>query len=298
MTRPCLVLLALVLLLVPSAFAEEPAAKEEKPIPPLADEEMAKESLATFKTDFKARGFRGDEKLAMKEAAMRTLANTQHPLVADRLFKLTRSRDADIRTLAVLYLGYQRALPGYAGPLVVKAIEAHKTDEVIAMFGIDAIERLNYRGGVPLMRALMAHKDESVKKVAILYIGDAKEWRMLPDLLELMKELKIDKGWKTEGHEVRYDTGASGDHDQKMAEKIYNDKYGKGKGKAKSGGRRMRDMKPVLLQAMKDLTGHDFFMGASAREWAEENKEMVAKEQKVLNDVAAKQQAEAEALDD
>ena len=73
---------------------------------------------------------------------------------------------------------------------------------------------------------------------------------------------------------------------------------GKGKGKAKSGGRRMRDMKPVLLQAMKDLTGQDFFLGASARDWADENQEMVATEQKALNDVEAKQKADAEALDD
>ena len=294
-----LLCMALVLLLVPAfAFAEEPAAEEEDPIPPLVDEETAKEAIKTFKTDFKARGFKGDEKLAMKEAAMRTLCYVQHPLVADQLFKLTKNRDADIRTLAVLYLGYQRAIPGYAGPLVVKAIETHKTDDVFAMFGIDAIERLNFRGGVPLMRALMAHKDESVKKVAILYIGDAKEWRMLPDLLALMKELKIDKGWKTEGHEVRYDTGTAGDHDQKMAEKIYKEKYGKGKGKAKAGGRAMRDMKPVLLETMKNLTGKDFFQGASARDWAEENKEMVATEQKALNDLEVKQKADAEALDD
>ena len=291
--------LALVLLLVPAfAFAEEPAAEEKEPIPPLADEEIAKEVLKVFKTDFKARGYKGDEKLGMKEAAMRTLAATQHPLVADRLFKLTRDRDADIRTLAVLYLGYQRALPGYAGPLVVKAIEAQSSDPIFAMFGIEAIEQLEYRGGVDLMRALMAHKDEGVKKVAILYIGDAKEWRMLPDLLQLMKDLKIDKGWKTEGHEVRYDSGAAGDADQKKAEAIYKAKYGKSKGKAKSGGRAMRDMKPVLLETMKNLTGKDFFQGASARDWADENKELVTKEQKALTELEAKQKAEAEALDD
>ena len=148
------------------------------------------------------------------------------------------------------------------------------------------------------MRALMAHKDEGVKKVAILYIGDAQEWRMLEDLLKLMKELKIDKGWKTEGHEVRYDSGAAGDADQKKAEAIYRTKYGKAKGKARSGGRAMRDMKPVLLETMKNLTGQDFFLGASARDWADENKELVAKEQKALDEREAKQKAEAEALAD
>jgi hypothetical protein len=294
-----LLVLALVCLLAPAlVFAEEPAADDEDPIPPLADEAVAEEALAVFNRDFKARGYKGDEKLAMKEVAMRTLAGVQHPRVVDRLYRLTRDRDADIRTLAVLYLGYQRALPGYAGPLVVKAIKAQNSDAVFAMFGIEAIESLDYRGGVPLMRALMAHKDEGVKKVAILYIGDAHEWRMLEDLLKLMKELKIDKGWKTEGHEVRYDSGAAGDADQKKAEAIYKAKYGKAKGKAKSGGRAMRDMKPVLLETMKNLTGQDFFLGASARDWADENKELVAKEQKALDEREAKQKAEAEALTD
>lgn len=291
--------LALVALLVPVfAFAEEPADDEVEPIPPLADEAEAKEALGVFKVDFKARGFKGDEKLAMKEVAMRTLAHTQHPLVADRLYKLTRDRNADIRTLAILYLGYQRAIPGYAGPLVAKAIKTQNSDAVFAMFGVEAIENLDYRGGIDLMRALMAHKDEGVKKVAVLYIGDAQEWRMLPDLLALMKEMKIDKGWKTEGHEVRYDSGAAGDADQKKAEAIYKAKYGKGKGKAKSGGRAMRDMKPVLLETMKNLTGKDFFQGASAREWADENQELVTKEQKALDELEAKQKAEAKALDD
>ncbi len=298
MIRRILLPLALLFLLSPLlAVAEEPAV-EEDPIPPLADEAEAREALDVFKKDFKARGAKGDEKIAMKEVAMRMLARTQHPLVADRLYRLTRDRNADIRTLAMLYLGYQRALPGYVGPLVVKAIKTHNTDAVFAMFGIEAIERLDYRGGIDMIRALMAHKDEGVKKVAILFIGDAKEWRMIEDLLKLMKELKIDKGWKTEGHEVRYDTGASGDHDQKMAEKIYKAKYGKGKGKAKSGGRAMRDIKPVLLETMKNLTGQDFFQGASARDWADKNEGLIEKEQKTLNEVEAKQKAEAAALAD
>ena len=168
---------------------------------------------------------------------MRVLTRTQHPTIADRLFKLTKDRNPDIRTLALLYLGHQRAIPGYAGPLVVKALAMHNEDPIFAMFAVEAIATLDYRGAVDTVIKLMAHKDEGVGKVAILYIGDTVEWRMLEDLLKLMKELKIDQGWKTEGHEVRYDTGSSGDHDQKMAEKIYRAKYGNSAKKARSGGR-------------------------------------------------------------
>jgi hypothetical protein len=301
-----LVVLGLLFVVVPGAgpgivpggvcLAEE-ADDDAEPIPPLATEEEAEEALKAFKSDYRARGYRGDEKTAMREVAMRKLTRTQHPEVADQLFKLTKDRDPDIRTLALLYLGEQRAIPGYAGPLVVKALKAHASDAIYAMFAVEALENLDYRGAVDAVRGLLTHKDEGVRKVAILYIGDAKEWRMLEDLLKLMKEMKIDKGWKTEGHEVRYDTGTAGDHDQKMAEKIYRDKYGSSARKARSGGRAMRDMKPVLLEAMKNLTGVDFAMGSSAREWAEENEKDIEKNQKALDDVAKEQAAEAEALD-
>ena len=82
-----------------------------------------------------------------------------------------------------------------------------------------------------------------------------------------------------------------------MAEKIYREKYGNAAKKARSGGRAMRDMKPVLLEAMKNLTGVDFAMGQSAREWAETNDEQIKVDQKTLDDVEKKQVADAEALD-
>ncbi len=299
MPRRLLPLVLGLILVLPGVlcFAEDPAEEEEEPIVPIASDEEADEALKAFKKDFAARGFSGDDKTAMREVAMRKLTRTQHPKIADRLFKLTKDRNADIRTLALLYLGYQRAIPGYAGPLVVKALTMHAKDPVFAMFAVEALETLDYRGAVDTVRGLMAHKDEGVRKIAILYIGDAQEWRMIEDLLKLMKEMKIDKGWKTEGHEVRYDSGAAGDHDQKMAEKQYRQKYGKSGKKARGGGRAMRDLKPVLLEAMKNLTGVDFAMGESAKDWAEENQETVEKGQKALDEVAKEQDAEAEALE-
>ena len=127
------------------AEAGDEAAEEdaEEELPPLATEEEAKEALKVFKTDYRARGYRGDETTAMREVAMRKLARTQHPLVADRLAKLTRDRNPDIRTLALMYLGYQRAIPGYAGPLVVKAMKANRNDPVFVMFAVDAIQELS-----------------------------------------------------------------------------------------------------------------------------------------------------------
>ena len=115
MLRRLLPLTLGLLLVLPGVLAlAEDAAEEEEPIPPLATDEEAAEALRVFKSDYRARGLQGDDKTAMREVAMRKLARTQHPDIADRLFKLTKDRNADIRTLALLYLGLQRAIPGYA----------------------------------------------------------------------------------------------------------------------------------------------------------------------------------------
>jgi len=274
----------------------QPAAEAEAPIPKLVTDEEAKEALVVFKQEWKAKGYKGDVKIAARERAMRRLAKVQHPDVAERLFKLTTNRDEDIRTLAVMYLGWQRALPGLAGEYILKAVDKQSSDAVFVMFAVDAIKDLDYRAQVPLFRKLFRHKDDTVRKVVILTIGDMKEVRMLEDILKLAKELKIDKGWKEDGHEVRYDSGADGDHDQKMAEKKYKDKYG-GKGrKARSGGRAMRDLRPILLEALKRLTGQEFFGREDAEKWAEENAKDLEAKKKLLDDEAKAQEKQADEL--
>lgn len=296
MKRLPLVLLAL--LLVPilwpaAACAEEPAAETS---PPLATDEVAKAALKDFKEAYKAKGYKGDEKTAMRDRAMRRLAEVQHPDVADALFKLTRDRNADIRTLAVMYLGELRALPGYAGRFVVKVMDKQAEDPVILMFGIEALANLNYRGALPKLRELLRHEDEGVRKVVILTIGDMQELRMFEDLLALAKELKIDQGWKTDGHEVRYDSGAAGDGDQKMAEKIYKERYGNAR-KGRSAARAMRDFRPVLLEAMKRLTGEEFFGREQAETWAKENEVTITADKKALDELALTQDRQAADLE-
>lgn len=297
MLRSLALPLALLLALALPAFAEEPPAAEEDPIPPMASDEEAEAALDLFKTEWRAKGFKGDEKKAMRELAMRKLAETQHPDVTEELYDLTRDRDPDLRTLAVMYLGRQRALPGLAGEYVLKAIDKNSSDAVYVMFGVEAISELDYRVQLELFRELLRHKDDMVRKVVILTIGDMKEVRLLEDLLKLAKELKIDKGWKEEGHEVRYDTGAAGDHDQKMAEKIYKEKYGNKARRARSSGRAMRDLRPILLEAMKRLTGQEFSGREDAEAWAEENAEMLTEHAKALETQAEQQKEQADELD-
>lgn len=251
--------------------------------PALASDAEADAALDAFKEAWKAPGTRGDERTAVRELAMRRLAKVQHAKVVERLSRLTRDRDLDIRTLAVMYLGEQKALPGAAGREVVKALNANLKDPVYVMFAIEAIGDLGYRGALKEMRALLAHKDDGVQKVALLAVGDTEEMRLLEDLLQRMKELKIDSGVSWEGGEVHYDTGAAGTHDQEMAEKLYHEKYGSNARQGRSAGRAMRDMRPILLEALKRLTGKEFLTTKQARAWAEENAEAIRERQEALD---------------
>jgi hypothetical protein len=294
--KPLLAAGLLAALLAPAlARAEGPAAGPAGP-PPLATEEAAKAALEAFKEAWKARGARGDERTALREMAMRRLSEVQHPLVADRLFKLTTDRDEDVKALAVMYLGEQKGLPGYAGPLVVKALEANTKDPVFVMFAIEAIETLDYRGATDTFAKLLKHPDAGVQKVALLAIGDMGELRLLDEVLNLMKDLKIDGGVSWEGGEVHYDTGAAGTHDQEMAEKIYKETYGNNERAGRKAGRAMRDMKPVVLEAMKRLSGQEFVSTGQAREWRAQNAEPIQKAIDALVARAAAQRAEARAL--
>jgi HEAT repeat protein len=281
----------LLLVLILPAWAED-----EKPA--LATDEEATAALETFEKDFKATGSKGEEKTAVREKAMRILARVQHPKVADRLAKLTRHSDADIRTLACMYLGDQKELPGYAGKFVLEALKKNLSDYVYLMVASDAVEALDFRGQVPVLKELLAHKDEAVRKNALQVIGGMKEVRMIPDVLQLMIDLKIDKGVKWEGGEVTYDSGAPGTHDQEMAEKIYHEKYGGNAAKGKSGGRKMRDMKPLLLETMKALTGEEFVHTKQAEEWLKEHAAEIDAAKKALDDLQATQEAAARALSD
>jgi hypothetical protein len=285
-------LLLVLLALAPSAaLAGDPPAKDE-PVPALATDAEAEAALAAFEVAFRPKGLKGDERVAAQELAMRALAKVQHRTVVERFAKVLRSPSADLRTLAVMYMGTQRALPGFAGLKVADAMEQHGKDEVVLMTSIESLADLEYRGAVARFRSLLTHPDPFIVKTVLLTVGDTKEMRMAEDVLKMMKELKIDEGAKWEGGEVHYDTGAAGTHDQEMAEKIYQAKYGNNANAGKKAGRKMRDMGPILLETMKQLTGEQFSGAVQARAWFEKNKAKVDARVKEL-DAIEKAQREA-----
>lgn len=287
-----LAVFTLAALIIPNApvFAEEPAEKKAKPpVPPLATAEELKEALAVYKTEWKAKGLKGDEKLGARVYAIKSLAATQHKKVVDQLAKLTRNGDQDIRTAAVQYLGMQRALAGYAGAKIVAAMEKHSDDSVVQISGLHAIQELNYRVCEDILRARMKHKDYSVQKSAMYAIGEMKDMRLLPDVFKLLKEIKLAKGEKWDGVSVTHDTGTAGDHDQKMAEKKGKEQMAKNKRKGRRGARMQRDLGPVIEEVMQTLTGEEFEKEKDARDWMKANEKQIAADKAAINAVAHKQ---------
>lgn len=288
----------LVLLALATPLAAEPPAPPAAPatpaVPALATDAEAAAALATFEEAFKAKGLKGEVKLAAQEQALWALAKVQHASVVERLVKVARGGSVELRTMAVSYLGEQKALPGLAGPEIVAAMQKHATDPVLVMSGIQALADVGYRGVVEVLRGFFTHKDEFVKKAALLAVGDLKEMRLLEEILKLIKELKLDKGVKWEGGEVRYDSGAAGDADQKKAEQMYAEKYGQNAGRGKGAARTQRDIGPIIFETLKRLTEQEFSSGDAARAWAETNKAAIDAARERLSAEEKAQRAGAE----
>lgn len=271
------------------ARADDPAKPAPAPLPAVASNADAKAAITAFKASFKG------SDIDKKAQAVFDLAKVQHPTVVAEISKLLTNRNLDIKAVAAMALGDQRALPAAAGERIDASLEANATDAAFLCSAIDSIEALVHRGSLPFLIKLFKHPDPGVAKSAMSAVGGMKDVRALDTFLEMVKELKLDEGVKWEGGEVHVDTGAAGDTDQKAAEAAYAAKYGGNAAKGKAAGRRMRDMKEVVLDVLKDLTGEQFRSGAAFREWIAAHKAELDAKKKALDVEQAKQEADKKA---
>lgn len=172
--------------LAPVAQAQPPAGVPAPAAPAVATQEAAEAAVAAFREAFKAKGLKGEERLAQRDWALGELAKVQHPLVVAELGELARGGDEKLRTLAVVYLGDQRALPALAGEQVLAAIKKGRADTVLVLSGLQSLGALKYLGADALLVDLMKVDDYVVKKAAIITAGQVGDMRLLPDLLKLL----------------------------------------------------------------------------------------------------------------
>jgi hypothetical protein len=280
-------LLALALAPVSPAFAEDPAKPAPAPaVPGMATNEDAKAALVAFRAAFK-----GND-VDRKAQAVFDLAKVQHPAIVAEIGKLLSNRDLDVKTVAAMALGDVKALPALAGARLTATFEANATDGAFMRSAIDSRAALGHRASLPALVKKFKDPDPGIVKSAMSAVGEMKDVRALDALLEMAKDLKIDEGVKWEGGEVHVDTGASGDTDQKAAEAQYAKQYGNQAHAKRSSGRRMRDMKEVVLDVLKDLTGEQFRSGVAAREWVAAHQADLAAKRKALDEDQARQEAD------
>jgi hypothetical protein len=223
-----------------TASAEPPpaATPAPTPAPTVATAEQAATALAKFKEDYKAKGLKGDDKLAQKDFALAALAKLQHATIVDALAQVSRETDSTLRMLGVIYLADQTALPGLAGAKVVAATKAAGNDAALLMTCLQSVGKLQFLGARPEIHDALKSQSFAVKKAALTAVAKTADVRLLPDVLEVIglklptegaagsgadskdssggKE--VTEGYSWEGASASVDTGASGNADQAAAE--------------------------------------------------------------------------------
>ncbi len=137
------------LALMPVLSTEEALSEEAEKAPAkltLASDEKAEAVLAVFKEDWKAKGLRGEDKVMQRDFAMRKISKIHHPDIVAALGKASRDSHPDVRMIALIYLGDQKALTHLAAQHVLKAMRKHKKDIVLQMTGLQTLGELRYLG--------------------------------------------------------------------------------------------------------------------------------------------------------
>jgi hypothetical protein len=291
--------------------------------PQRSTDEQAVAAVAIFEEEFKAKGLKGDDKTSQRDFAMTKLAKVQHAKVVEVLAKIGRSTDPTLRTLSVLYLGEQRALPGTAGKEVVAILDRNRKDLVLVLSALDSFGNLRYVGAPESIRDLMKDQNFSVKKAAIVAAGRTRDVRLLPDLLRLVGvEAKADggddkvvvtEGYSWPGAEASVDTGTPGPGDQQAAEAQVAAQLaanqaaaeaaaGGGSGGGVSdgparpgggGGRSLKELIPHILRAVRFITGQEFLSTRQIADWLAKNKDWLAAERKAVEEETKRQASEA-----
>ena len=313
--------------LAPVAFGDE--ADEKPKALTLASDERVAEALAVFKEEWKAKGLKGDDKVSQRDYAMRKISKLHHPDVVAALGKATRDSNPDVRMIALIYLGDQKALPHLAAQHIVKAMRKSKKDVVLLMTGLQSLGELRYLGAQKDIRDLIKHKYFVVRKSAIAAVGRIGDKRMLEDVLSALgmklgeegkdpdkqsggKEV-VEEGYSWEGAEATVDRGEA-DNSKEMADakKLAEAQIARNKAAAQSGrgggggggapgvggsggrggsSRSTKELIPTILRTLKALTGEEFSKPSAIRAWLKTNGKQLEKDQKALDDKEKAQKA-------
>jgi hypothetical protein len=250
----------------PAAFADDPKAPPPKgaaPAPanprgPVSGDDAAKVAIDRFDRDFAT----SDEGRRMN--AIASLGMTRNDLVAKKLGTLLYHQNLEVRQAAALVLEGQYQNPALAGELLRKALVKENESEVLINLAL-ALGRVPHPDAIPDMGEVMK-KDENVfVKIEILKsFGKFKDTRALLPILDLWLVNPVGYSW--EGGETHVDSGASGDTDQKEAERQYKEKYG---GQQRKGAppTMLKTFIQAIAEAVEKITNEKISGPTALMEW-------------------------------
>ena len=222
--------------------------KKAEALPTCDTDEDVAAALEEFKTAFKAKGLKGDERSAQRDFALEQLSAYQHAKIVDVIAKAMTHSDENVRLAAVTHMATQRALPVQAGEAVLKAAKRYRKDIFFQMSALDTIGKLRYLGGTAYITEALEHQDFGVIRSAITAIGNLRDHRLMYPMLKVVgidAERVADgtstsgaeqasQGYSWDGAEASVDTGTSGDGDQKEAERQAKEQAAENKAAAES----------------------------------------------------------------
>jgi hypothetical protein len=199
------------------------------------------------------------------------LATTQHAAAAQRIGQiLVKEKNPEHHLIAVDALSeFQKDNEGReaAGKVLVKALEDPGWDLEMQIALVDSIGKLKFTPATLTVCETLLKADEPWLMVrCVRSLGLIKDLRSLPALLEILERMPVGYKWPA-GEEVKYDSGAAGDGDQKEAERQYNEK---------NKNQRRKGKPPVMFKAyvqelkktVQDITGDSTIDGGQAlRAW-------------------------------
>ncbi|MHC4133491.1 MAG: HEAT repeat domain-containing protein [Planctomycetota bacterium] len=241
------------------------------------DPQEAQEALKEFEKAFKA-----TKEIEERQNAVYDLHDVPHDLVIKRLQILLKHKDPRVRNVAALALGGQLHNVALAGTVLMQSyVKDYKNTEVLSSV-LEGMAELKYLGYWPKAKPALKDERNAVIIRVLELLGTNEDWRAIPRLLELYRVAMPKKvSWKT--GEVKVDTGAAGDADQKAAEAEFNRKYGRGgskakaKAKAKARGFDLRNFSTQIRKCVKKITDQDFDTSWDFEDWYVENYLMVAR---------------------
>jgi hypothetical protein len=199
------------------------------------------------------------------------LAATEDPAAAERIGRIVvQDKDPEHQLIAVDALSeFAKNKEGRetAGKLLVKALVDGNFDEEMQIQIVDALGKITYGPGtLPICDVLVKTESPWLMLRCVRALGLIKDMHALPALLEILERFPVGYKWPA-GDEVKVDSGAAGDADQKEAEKQYNDK---------NKNQRRKGKPPVMFKAyvqelkktVQAITGDSTIDGGQAlRAW-------------------------------